>query len=722
MDKDSSQEHDFTMEMIVKELRSSFKEEAHELLVELENALLELEKTPGDKNQVERVFRAMHTLKGSSGACEFNDIVRFTHEIETVFDMVRNGKVDVTKELINLTLSARDQVKSFLYHHYEGTQADNSNSLRILTSFQTLLAAERNQRPTDQERHLIAQQKKHGVGLQTFRIRFRPHENIFVREPDIVQLFRNLRALGSCNIYVQTEKIPYLENINPATCSIYWDVILTTDRGIDAIYAAFTQVREHGELKVEVIDEEEYAGDKISYKNLGEILLDRGDLASDDLQKVLQEKKKVGEILVESGIVSNAKVESALLEQQHVREMREQRQAVDSNLSIRVPTEKLDRLVNLVGELVTVQARLSQTASTNGLPEILSIAEEVERLTENLRDTAMNIRMLPIGTTFNKFNRLVRDLSVELGKEIELMTEGAETELDKTVIERLGDPLIHIIRNSIGHGIEQPEIRVAAGKPKKGTIRLSALHSGAHVLIQVEDDGIGLDREAIRAKAIQNGLLTPDAAPTEKELFSLIFAAGFSTVEKVTDISGRGVGLDVVKKAIEQLHGTVEIQSKRGFGTTITLKLPLTLAIIEGLLVKIQKQYFVLPLSFVKECVELSALNKKNDRNRTIANVRGEIVPYIKLRELFEIEGERPGIEQIVITEINGSRVGFVVDTVIGSHQTVIKSLGTYYKSTEEISGATILGSGTVAMILDVPQLMRSVEHQETQMVERMTF
>ncbi len=400
-------------------------------------------------------------------------------------------------------------------------------------------------------------------------------------------------------------------------------------------------------------------------------------------------------------------MQTASTEQQ---DAREQRQGADASSSIRVATGKLDSLVNLVGELVTVQARLSQTALTLGNSALQSIAEEVERLTADLRDNAMSIRMLPIGTTFSKFKRVVRDLSAELGKEIDLTTDGAETELDKTVIEKLGDPLVHIIRNSIDHGIERPDERMAAGKPRKGTIHLSALHSGAHVLIRVQDDGAGLDVETIRATAVERGLLRIDAEITEQELWQFILTPGFSTAKQVTGISGRGVGMDVVKKSIDAIRGVLEISSEKGVGTTITLKLPLTLAIIDGFLTKIGADSYIFPLPLVEECVELTRDNAFSKGNRNLINVRGHIVPYIRLREQFAINGEAPLIEQIVITNVGGRRVGLVVDAIVGQHQTVLKSLGAFYRDVEGISGATLLGDGTVALILDIPKLVSMAE------------
>ncbi len=313
--------------------------------------------------------------------------------------------------------------------------------------------------------------------------------------------------------------------------------------------------------------------------------------------------------------------------------------------------------------------------------------------------------MLPIATTFGRFKRLIRDLSQELGKEIEMSTEGGETELDKTVIDRLNDPLVHIIRNSIDHGIELPSVRETQGKPAKGTIRLSASYSGASVLVTVKDDGAGLDVEAIRQKAIEKGMLSPTAEPTKKELLPLIFAPGFSTAKTVSNVSGRGVGMDVVRKTIDMLRGTIDVESERGSGTSVTLKLPLTLAIIDGLLVKVCDNFFVLPLSTVEECIELIHKKDEPGNGNCLVNVRGELVPYIRLRETFGMGGGLPPVEQIIITEAGRGRIGFVVDRVVGEHQTVIKSLGKVYRNIDGISGATILGDGTVALILDTNRL-----------------
>lgn len=689
-------------------LREMFKSEAYELLGEFESALLALEDSPRDKDVISRVFRVLHTIKGSGGACGFDTIARFAHEVETVYDAIRNDRMVVTREIINLTLAARDQIAALFDETYNKKPAESEVTEQITNRFRSLLpkgVAPKTEKPVDAVSNADEPQA-------TYRIRFRPARNIFITGANPQFLLEELRALGTCRVVAQLDHIPSLETLDPELCYIYWDVILTTNKGLNAIKDVFIFVQDTSELSIEPIEMEFFEDSE--YKRLGEILVERGDLSPSDIQEIAAEQKRFGEILVEKGLVNNDRVEAALTEQQHVRGLRRERQKSEELSSIRVQSEKLDKLVDLVGELVTVQARLTQVATDGTSALLLTISEEVERLTAELRDNTMSIRMLPIGTIFNKFKRLVRDLSQNLGKSVELVMEGAETELDKSVIEKLHDPLIHLIRNCVDHGIEMPDERAARQKPRQGTIRLSAAHSGAHVLIRIDDDGAGMDTAAIRRKGIEKGMIPQDAELSERELFALILSPGFSTASQVTDVSGRGVGMDVVKQAIEALRGTIEITSRQGAGTTITLSLPLTLAIIDGFLTRIENDHFVFPLSLVDECVELTAATSKEMGARDLLNVRGEIVPYIKLRDRFGMHSERPAIEQVVIAKVDSFRVGFVVDHVVGGHQTVIKNLGRMYKGVEGVSGATILGNGSVALILDVPRLIQTVEREDT--------
>lgn len=708
--------------MVAPEINKSiFKEEAYELLTELETSLMELEEQPDNQDLIGRVFRAMHTIKGSGSMFGFENIASFTHDVETAFDLVRTGKISVSKDLIDVTLRARDQIRIMLDEDDADSDAQATERLSILSTLRQIVAASEASAPASEDSSVADSMQKVLPELSgeetTYRIRFRPPSDIFLRGVDPLTLVDDVRALGFSTVVAQTDRIAFLDEFDPEQCLTYWDIVLTTDKGINAIRDIFIFVEDDAEVRIEAIRTPHF-DDAAESKKIGEILIERGDLSEAELHAVLGQTKKIGEKLIESGKVSPDQISAALAEQQHVREIQEKKQTKESTSSIRVASEKLDLLVNLIGELVTVQAHLTQTAGQVNDSTLLSIAEEVERLTAELRDNTMNIRMLPIGSTFSKFKRLVRDLSHDLGKEIEMETEGAETELDKTVIEKLSDPLVHIIRNSIDHGIELPAVRIAAGKTRQGTIKLSAFHSGANVVVQICDDGKGLEKDAIRAKAIERGLIAHDAELADRELFALILQPGFSTAKKLTSVSGRGVGMDVVKQAIEALRGTIEIASEQGKGSVMTLRLPLTLAIIDGLLVQLGADYFVFPLSSVKECIELSAEEVANTHGRHLVNVRNHLISYIDLRERFIISGERPSIQQVVIAEIDGTPMGFVVDAVVGQHQTVIKSLGSFYRNVRGLSGATILGDGSVALILDLPILLADEERQELRLTE----
>jgi two-component system, chemotaxis family, sensor kinase CheA len=710
--------------------QEAYKEEASEILADLENALVDLEKMPDDMDLIGRIFRAMHTIKGSGSMFGFDDIAALIHHVETAYDLIRNHKLQVTNTIIGQTLAVCDQVRQMLSG--SGNSDITSGTTKdLIDSFNNLVnpapPAEASAAAEIEETlspALAVQEKskenKEDFHEATYRIRFKPCKELFIKGTNPLLLLKEVLSLGSGKLIAQTDNIPLLDALDPESCYIYWDIILTTDKGLNAIRDVFIFIEDECELRIDLIDESHNEEIAEGPKKLGEILVERGDISADTLKQVLEERKLIGETLVELGLVNPQKIQSALIEQDHIKEQ-QQKRVTEQSSSIRVPADKLDHLVNMVGELVTVQSRLSQISSEQLHPELIGIAEEVERLVSELRDTTMSIRMLPIGTTFSKFKRLVHDLAGELGKNINLVTNGGDTELDKTVIERLSDPLVHLIRNSIDHGIETPSVRIAQGKPQEGTITLSAAHSGANVLIEIRDDGAGLNAEAIRAKAIDKGILSPDANIAERDLFAMIFQPGFSTAQTVTSVSGRGVGMDVVKRNIDALHGKIDISSQKGSGTTITLKLPLTLAIIDGLLVEIGEESFVMPLSAVEECVELKRSENGGNHGNNLIMIRGELLPYIVLRDLFKIPGSPPAIEQIVTTQMDGRRIGFVVDQVIGQHQTVIKSLGRMYQNAEEISGATILGNGSVVLILDLPKLIEKAErvHQQRLTAER---
>jgi two-component system chemotaxis sensor kinase CheA len=689
------------------QMQQAFLEEAGDLLPELESALLELDERPEDSELINRVFRALHTIKGSGAMFGFEGVADFTHEVETVFDLVRNGEVRLSKDLLDLTFQAKDEIQSLL----ADPEAQSTPAMQsIVDELKKLVPAVEPGASSGQSEAINSRQSGEE---NVYRVRFKPATNIMATGTDPMALLDELRELGQTHVIAHSEDIPNLQDLDPEGCYIWWDVILTTDQGKNAIRDVFIFVEDDSELHIELLDEGTAGVGEEGYRKLGQILTERGDLDPADLKSVLDSQKRLGELLVQAGLVSSSQVQSALAEQEAVREVQEKRGADPAQSSVRVPAAKLDDLVNLVGELVIAQARLTQTVSGKEDQELRGIAEEIERLSDELRDSTLGIRMLPIGSSFAKFRRVVRDLSRQKEKDIELITEGADTELDKTVIERLNDPLVHLLRNSIDHGIEPPEERQAQGKPTQGQITFSARHSGGNVLITISDDGRGIDPEAVRAKAVAKGVISAEAELSDKELVNLIFEPGFSTSEEISDISGRGVGMDVVKQNISALRGNVDVESSKGGGSTIRVTLPLTLAIIEGLQVRVQEEHYILPLAAVNECIELNGQESKGTNGGRFVRLRDQLVPYIKLRDWFKLGGSRPEIEQVVIASTDNQLVGLVVDEVIGQQQTVIKNLGRVYKDVHEISGATIKGDGSIALILDIDPLVREVSSSE---------
>lgn len=692
-------------------LASTFRTEAAELLVELETSLLELEGQLDDTELLARAFRALHTIKGSGAMFGFDDLVTVAHALETAFDAARSGKIAVTQPLVALAISGKDLLQTLLSDGATDPVVRDA-SRRIVEGALRFGAPAAAPAAKVASAKAPARAKAAKGPTHIYRILFRPQPGLLQDGTNPLGLWNELRDLGRCEVIAHTGAIPALSELEPERCYVAWDAILETEKDANAIRDVFVFVEDKAELRIDLIDDgRDSSEDEVDYKRLGEILLERQDITSADLERTLRERPRIGELLEKEAHVAPEAIAAAALEQQVVRDARAARAGAKTQegSSVRVAAEKLDSLVDLVGELVIAQARLSALAAQRDDLELAAVSENIDRLSADLRDNALNLRMVPIGTTFSRFRRLVRDLAGELGKEIELVTEGAETELDKTVIERLADPLVHLIRNSCDHGIEMPDERSAAGKAPTGKVRLAAYQSGPSVVIEIQDDGHGLSADKLRAKAVANGTIAADATLTDAEAYQLVFQAGLSTAEKLSNVSGRGVGMDVVKRSVETLRGTIEIESTFGKGTTIRVRLPLTLAIIEGLLVAVGEGRYVLPMSVVEECVEITRADVERAHGSHVAPVRGELVPYLRLREWFGETGERPAIEQIAIATAQGQRFGFVVDDVIGQHQTVIKALGRMYRDVKGLSGATILGDGTVALIVDVAGVIRSV-------------
>jgi two-component system chemotaxis sensor kinase CheA len=663
------------------DFQHSFREEAREMVADLEATLLALNECRGERDgegdpdrereRVGRVFRALHTIKGSGAMFGFEALSAFTHNLENAFDAVRQGRLAVTAELIDVTLAALDQIRAMVEAEGGAAGWDAEacgailHALRALTgeTEKPVAGVAAQPKPASNQPGPIAED----AAAQRWRIRFAPGPELLRNGADPLLLLRELRGLGELMVEPTLESLPPLEEMDPVRCYARWAMELTSTASEDAIRDVFIFVEDACALEMERI---------VAAGPVQEAVC-----AADVTARTLEEKRKT------SGRRSYDKPEHAQ--------------------SLRVPAERLDQLVNLVGELVTVQARLSQIAARSEDAAVGAVAEEIERLTAALRENSMNLRMVPVRGTFERFRRLVHDLARELDKNVELTIEGADTELDKTVIEQLGDPLMHLIRNSMDHGIESAEARAQAGKTPTATIHLSARHEGAHVLVGVGDDGQGIDREAVRRRAIERGLVTAEAALTDAEIFSLLFQPGFSTAQRVTDLSGRGVGMDVVRQRVESLRGSIDVESEAGAGTTVTLRLPLTLAIIDGLLVTVGEGHFVLPLGSTLECIELSREEVERAGGKHVVPGRAEMVPYIRLRQYFNSGAPPPEREQIMIVESEGGRCGLVVDAVLGNCQTVIRNLGRMYRKVQAVSGATILGDGTLALILDPHRLVQ---------------
>ncbi len=685
--------------------RLAFKEEAEDLLKVMEEGLLELEDNPADEAQVHNIFRALHTIKGSGAMFGFTELSDFAHHIETAFDQVRSGALGVTEQLIALGLKAHDQIQEFLVDEGDLSAEGQQRALEVDQLLRGLMeqpapAPQAPQATADPS----AQERPEAKGEGMFWVRFAPQEDFFLGYKPLA-LLRELKELEEVEVFPQVEGIPHLEELDPEVCYTSWEVLVFSPQGIQPLKDVFMFVEQACRLEIQPIqlDEEQ---DVESVTQLGQILAQRGAVTSVELEKLLRAQPKVGELLTQSGLVSDLQVQSALSEQKMIRSKQKKKEKERDQSSIRVPSQRLDALVDLVGELTTMQAHISQIVQSRDDPALDNMAEGLTRLAAELREATMELRMLPIGTAYSKFKRLVRDLSQELGKEVELITEGETTELDKTLIERLNDPLVHLIRNAIDHGVERPEQRKKVGKPSQGKVSLSAIHSGTNIILRVADDGAGIHKEKVIAKAKQQGLIEPDASLSDSEAYALLFHPGFSTAEKVTSVSGRGVGMDVVRQNIESLRGKIAVESEWGRGTTFVLHLPLTLTMIEGLLVRVADCFYVFPLATVEECVAIHSKEVRSVNGTLTIKVRGEVLPFVRLRNLFQLGGEPPELEQIVIARVENSLVGFSIDLVIGEHQSVIKPLTPTIAGKGRFSGTTLLGDGTVALVLNLFELV----------------
>ena len=702
--------------------------ECRELLDDMETALLTVETAEEKGEIINAVFRAAHTIKGSSGLFSLDHIVAFTHVVESVLDRVRSGKLPLNGQLVSLLLSCGDHVRALVDGVASGEQAGTPELLQAGEPLTTALRVYLDGGAAPAAAPVAGASGVPAAVPETDRVRRingtqvdADHWHISVRfGPDVLRngmdpmsFIRYLGTLGTITaIATVADALPDVAAMDPESCYLGFEMAFKgrADKGkVDkaTIEQVFEFVREDSKLFIlppnslvsAYVNLLEQQGDAVQ---LGEMLMRCGTLTRQELDTALNQQVEtpatlIGNILVTQGSVQPEVVEAALHKQKTTKET-----VVAESRSIRVDADKLDQLINLVGELIIAGANVNMIAHRAKVVELEESTSKLSTLVEEVRDSALQLRMVKIGATFNRFQRVVHDVSRELGKDIALVISGEDTELDKTVVEKIGDPLMHLIRNCMDHGIESAEVRRAQGKPEQGTVRLNAFHDSGAIVITVQDDGGGLKRDRILAKAVERGLVEPGHSLTDTEVYGLVLEPGFSTADKVSNLSGRGVGMDVVKRNITALRGTVSMTSEEGEGTTVTVRLPLTLAIIDGFLVGVDKAVYAIALDMIEECVAFSA-----EPDHDYTNLRGEVLPFIRLRRLFGMPGEPTKDENIVVLKHGEQRAGLVVDTLLGEFQTVIKPLGKMFSQVKCVSGSTILGSGDVALILDVPSLVQ---------------
>ncbi len=690
------------MSIDMSQFHQVFFEECFEGLEAMESGLLSLDLGDIDSEVINTIFRAAHSIKGGSGTFGFTVVAGYTHIMETLLDEMRDGRRQVTKPAVDVLLGSVDCLRDMLTSIQNEEDIDMESAAKHQDALEIELTGaagghgvqESESTPLDVvelDSYLEEEPEEEPLEEQGWKIAFCPYLNLLHTGNDPVRLFRQLSELGELTSTVNIQDIPSFAELEPEECNISWELKLVSNATEAEVRDVFSFVED-------------------------DCALEFTPLAKPKKVKKVAKPKPVT-------VVEEIQVETVTEEAIHVVlpvvkkpvvEADASKNAPKSSSSIRVDTDKIDTLINMVGEVVITQSMLGLIGENFSMDKVGQLKRglaQLERHTRDLQQSVMNIRMLPISFVFSRFPRLVHDISTQLGKKITLKLVGENTEVDKAVVELINDPLVHLIRNSLDHGIEMPAIRVAAGKSEMGTIELRAYHRGGHIVIEIVDDGGGLDKNRLLAKAIEKGLVEENAILSDKQIFELIFLPGFSTAEKLTDISGRGVGMDVVRRNIQSLGGNIDIISELGKGTTIAIHLPLTLAILDGQSVAVGNETYIVPLVSIIESINITEkmLNKVAGKGETF-KLRNEYLPIIRMREIFNVQSgtatkSNEGV--IVVVEGQGALCGFLVDELLGQQQVVIKSLEANYRRVEGVSGATILGDGSVALILDVPGLVR---------------
>ncbi len=670
------------MAIDITQFHETFFEESFEGLDIMESGLLNLDIGAADNDTVNAIFRAAHSIKGGSATFGFSEVAEFTHGMETLLDEMRDGSRDVTQESVDTLLQSVDCLREMLGASRDKTPIDLERAEALKKELENILSSDNNsiKEPAENNESNNSASASESSGRDGWEIKFKPYHDMLRTGNDPVRMFRELAELGDLSVEIDISQLPALEDLDPEESYLSWKLTLKSDVEEDKVKEIFEWVEDECDIE---FNELSAATDKADIPASAMATATAAPQQTTDNSKKTAASKKTA-----------TSTDSA---------------------SIRVSIDKVDALINMVGELVITQSMIGQLDcdldefDNNRMEKLRDGLTLLERNTRELQESVMRIRMLPISFAFNRFPRMVHDLCQKLNKKIELRTTGEQTELDKTVMEKIGDPLVHLVRNSIDHGIEMPEERVAAGKPETGIIELNAFHKGGNIIIEIKDDGAGFNKERIKAKAVERGLISSDEQLSDEKIYDLLFQPGFSTAEQLSDISGRGVGMDVVRRNIRELGGNIDVSSEMGKGTTFTIRLPLTLAILDGQLVCVGSEIYITPLVSIVESLQIKKEFVNNIAGQTeLYKVRDDYIPIVRMHNIFGIDAEQKNLEGglLVIVEGDGKKAGLLVDDLLGQQQVVIKSLETNYKRVDGVSGATILGDGTVALILDVDGLI----------------
>lgn len=666
------------MDLDINQYINIFVEESKEHLQNMNDVLLELEKNPNNHDLINEIFRVAHTLKGMSGTMGFTNMANLAHDMENILQAIRNNEIEIADETIDILFECFDALDSSVNHIMDYGTEDNNNYKELISKLNKLLSKEKDKKNNDSnlqrpslelEHHVIkVLAKAKAEGLNIFKINISLSENCMLKSARAFIIFKTLESFGEI-VYSH----PPVDDIEDEKFDLSFSVILVTSINDSDLLKNINQISEIDSIEIEHIDEK---------YNLMESTNENLVLNDDEQSSAEEDSKNEKSAASHSGKIGK---------------------------TVRVDIDRLDNLMNLVSELIIIKTRMDDLSGKTTGENMTEAIEYLERITTSLHDAVMKVRMVPIERVFNRFPRLVRDLSKELGKEIDLQMSGEETEVDRTVIDEIGDPLIHLIRNSIDHGIELPKDRTRIGKPERGKLILKAYPDGNNVVIEVEDDGRGIDYKKVAMKAVEKGLISEKEAEslTIEESINLLFLPGFSTADRISDLSGRGVGLDVVKSKIESINGSVEVESIKDKGTKFIIRIPLTLAIIQALLIRLNEEIYAIPLSSVTEIINISKSEIRDIQGQEIVLYRGKTIPIIRLRTVLEISEDLDNEDLVVVVVNKGDKqAGLIVDNLIGQQEIVIKSLGKYLAGIKYLSGATILGNGNISLILDINSLI----------------